>query len=231
MELRKLGKRRSFRSLVGQRFGRLEVVEYLGSDRHHNTLWLCRCECGQEKRVHGPCLKSGNTISCGCVMREKVAKRSSTHGCARVGRLTPEFRTWVSMRFRCRDTRHANYGGRGIRVCDRWDQSFEAFLQDMGPRPSDQHSLDRIDVNGDYEPHNCRWATVKQQLRNKRGNRLLTCRGETKTLAEWCEITGQKWHTITGRIMRGWGVEDAIFRPVDKRYRSRFKGDKRVECV
>ncbi len=110
-----------------------------------------------------------------------------------------------------------HYGGRGIRVCAEWSTSYEAFLRDMGRRPSSGHSLDRIDVNGNYEPGNCRWATKTEQMRNTRDNHLLTHAGTTATLSEWSERTGINSHTLHTRVSRGWSAADALTRPVDSR--------------
>jgi hypothetical protein len=133
---------------------------------------------------------------------------------------TPEHKTWLSMKNRClnpNDTRFADYGGRGITICDKWENSFETFYADMGPRP-EGCSIDRIDVDGDYEPSNCRWATDTEQRRNKRNNHLITHKGETKTLAEWSEITNIKYATLKIRINKlKWPVERALTEPVRTR--------------
>lgn len=113
-----------------------------------------------------------------------------------------------------KDKFYSDYGGRGIEVCDRWKESFDNFIFDMGNRPSSKHSIDRIDVNGDYEPTNCRWADAVQQGRNKRNNRRIILGNETRCLSEWSEITGLKAHTIAMRLKLGWGVEKALTTPV-----------------
>ena len=131
-------------------------------------------------------------------------------------------RIWVSMRQRCEnpnDPAYGNYGGRGIKVCKRWSK-FEDFLADVSPRPEGT-SLDRIDVNGHYEPGNCRWATKKQQSRNRRDNRVLTIRGKSQTIAEWAEETGKMPGTISIRLSRGWSEEDAVFRELANRGQAR----------
>lgn len=124
--------------------------------------------------------------------------------------------TWMRMHDRCRNDRSGNYGQRGIRVCARW-QSFVAFYEDMGDPPSDAHSIDRIDVNGNYEPGNCRWATRKEQARNTRANTLLRHRGEERTLAEWSELTGIKSTTICRRLASGWEIGRALTEPTAER--------------
>lgn len=201
---------------VGQVFGRLTVLRFSHTDNRH-AVWTCRCSCGRFIDVPANRLQSGNTRSCGCLSVDASKARNPRifikHGHARKGRLTPEYTAWMRMNQRCgneNNPKYPDYGGRGIRVCDRWRDSFAAFLADMGPRPSANHSIDRIDVNGDYEPKNCRWATLKQQARNKRNTRLVEHEGQAKTLAEWAEVTGINSGTIHDRIARGWTIEQAL---------------------
>lgn len=137
------------------------------------------------------------------------------HGLTR----TPEYRAWASMKQRCTNPRvrsWSNYGGRGITVCERWSNSFEFFLEDMGPRPTPAHSLDRIDNDGHYEPGNCRWATASEQRRNDRNNRPITFAGETLPLIQWAQRTGITARTIGDRLDRGWPVERALTQRADK---------------
>lgn len=144
---------------------------------------------------------------------ERRTGANAKHGLA----LTPEYRAWVGMRARCLDPDHpayARYGGRGIKVCDRWLESVDAFIQDMGPRPSDDYEIDRYPNNdGNYEPGNCRWATRVENDRNRRSNRLIEHAGETLTLAAWSERTGIHSTVISRRIARGWTVESALTTP------------------
>ena len=125
-------------------------------------------------------------------------------------------RSWRGMLARCYSRTHhayARYGGRGIAVCERWRASFEAFLEDMGPRPSKRQSIDRIDNDGDYEPGNCRWATPRQQARNRRNNREITWRGETRTVAGWAEVLGLSKHALRHRLEAGWSIERVLTAP------------------
>lgn len=134
---------------------------------------------------------------------------------------TKEYRAWSSIKTRCVSGAHIsykNYGGRGIKMCDRWVHSFPNFLFDMGKAPSIQHSIDRIDNDGDYEPSNCRWSTKKEQGNNRRTNIVLTYKGKSKTLMLWCVQLGIDHGTILKRIRGGWTVSDALSKPVDKRF-------------
>lgn len=136
------------------------------------------------------------------------------HGHASTANVSPEYRTWIGMRRRCNDSKHlayARYGGRGIRVCARWQKSFENFLEDMGSRPSGL-VLDRIDNDGDYMPKNCRWATRKEQARNQSTNRLISWKGATRSVAEWAERLGLDFNLIHGRLANGW-VPPLLFAP------------------
>lgn len=134
---------------------------------------------------------------------------------------TPEYRAWQQMRLRCTDPTHKawpRYGGRGIKVCARWLNSPDAFLADMGPKPSPAHEIDRYpDNDGDYEPDNCRWATRSENDRNRRNNRLIECNGEVLTLIAWAERTGVRSNTIKERMDRGWSSERAIFEPARRK--------------
>lgn len=135
------------------------------------------------------------------------------HGCASNNRRSPEYMVWGTMIQRCENARNRKYplyGGRGIRVCDRWRRSFTAFIDDMGKRPSPNHQLDRIDNNGDYCPENCRWATCRQNLQNTRRNRMLTHNGETLILSEWSRRTGLAVDCISWRLRHGWSVAKAL---------------------
>lgn len=201
--------------IAGCKFGRLTALKIASSTR--KWVWECICECGNKIIVSGHNLRGGNTRSCGC-LRVENAKRtivvngeSTTHGMTK----TPEYRSWIHMRERCycsKDKDYKNYGGRGIKVCDRWLNSFENFFADMGLRPSGKHTLDRYpNKNGDYEPGNCRWATQKQQQNNRTNNRMIEYNGSILTLSQWSEKLGIKGTTISERLnIRGWTIEEAL---------------------
>lgn len=143
--------------------------------------------------------------------------RNYRHGYKTAGKYASEYAIWSNIRARCRNQNNPNYakyGARGIRVCARWEADFINFLEDMGRRPSADHSIDRIDNSGDYTPENCRWATRKEQCRNRRSSKFLVFRGEEKTAAEWSEICGVSQGTLYQRLKSGWSVEDALSKPV-----------------
>lgn len=184
------------------KYGKLTVLDKEG------RYFFVRCDCGVEKKVRMDHLKSGATISCGCVGKKNSREAKTTHGMSH----TRVFKIWEGVLYRCRN-KVKNYGKRGISVCDRWND-FKNFYEDMGDPPSKQHSIDRIDVNGDYFKDNCRWATQKQQARNKRSNTILNHDGKSLTIAEWSEITGIKQSTICVRLSKGWSVEKTLTKPV-----------------
>jgi hypothetical protein len=197
--------------LTGRDFGRWSVLSFHGKNAIGELLWNCRCECGTERVVKAGSLMNGRSRSCGCFHKSRV----STHGMTG----TPTFKSWDSMKQRCTNPKapdFARYGGRGVRVCGRWLESFENFLHDMGARPTGQ-TLDRVDVNGDYTPENCRWATMSQQQRNKRTSSVAEFGGVTRTYAEWAEITGVNSKAIGERLRRGWAVKDALLVPLGER--------------
>lgn len=214
---------RKAENLIGQTFGRLTVTgqaEPLTRYLRPKLQWFCVCQCGREVVVVGERLRSGNTKSCGCISRERSAafgRSLRTHGESVHGELSPEYRIWLGMKARCErpsEPGFTDYGARGIRVCDRWRDCYEKFLSDMGRRPTARHSIDRIDVNGHYEPSNCRWATPEQQARNRRNNHYITFEGETLCIAEWSERLSISAHVISARINSGWSPERALTTPL-----------------
>lgn len=207
-----------FKDLEGQTFGRLTAKSVAGKNKQGFYLWECHCECGSTAIVQSSTLIGGKSRSCGCLARELTAERFTKHGHTRQRSESPEYRIWKGMIARCENPNrrdYPHYGGRGVNVCGRWRESFDAFLADMGPRPSRQHSIERIDNKGDYEPGNCCWETRKQQQRNKRNNHILEHWGQKKTLTEWSEITGIKAATLRHRVSSyGWSAERALTTPV-----------------
>lgn len=220
---------------IGNRYGRLVVIYRDGSHRFPNgksvPTWKCRCDCGATAVVIGHNLRHSHTTSCGCLARESLQDRSRTHGMSG----TSEHRTWLGMRERCKNSKnpkYKDYGGRVIKVCERW-QRFEAFYADMGPKPSPTHSIDRINNDGDYEPDNCRWATAKEQDRNRRTNIRLASGVLAIEAAECADISISK---VRQRLRRGWNEAEAIKgKPITSRAGAKAAGKVRyftgVPCI
>lgn len=205
-------KKGEFESFIGQKFHRLLVIS-LGGKLNRNTVWNCQCDCGQMVRVIGSNLKSGKNKSCGCLKRENTPIMSFKHGHATGGVISPEYMSWQHMRNRCNnpnDVGYARYGGRGIKVCGKWNTSFEAFFADVGPKPSKKHSLGRIDNNGNYEPGNVAWETPIQQGGNNSRNRNFTIGGRTMCLSAWIRERGLVVNTVHRRLKRGQTIEVAL---------------------
>lgn len=166
--------------------------------------WLVlKCHCGKKFEVLKGSVLAGKTRSCGCyhdrVAKERINKHNTKHGMTR----TPEYSAWQAMLSRCNyknNISYKYYGGRGIKVCDEWAKDFLAFYEHVGPRPTDRHSIDKIDNNGDYEPGNVRWATPKVQNNNKRTNRIIEVNGVKKSLSLWAEHMGLSSETLSRRI-------------------------------
>lgn len=199
-------------------FGKLRVIRmgHPKRDKHGNYRWVVQCECGSKaKTIVGSDLRSGHTQSCGCLNLE--TPKNFKHGNARAGEASAEYRTWQALKNRClnkNSPKYNRYGGRGISVCDKWLASFVCFLEDVGPRPSSKHQLDRIDNDGDYAPSNCRWALPRQQARNRRSNRLLTYKGETLCVAAMADKYSVDARVLWRRIDLGWSIEEALTLPV-----------------
>ena len=206
------------KDLTGMQFNRWHVVSLAGRTKHGALTWNCVCDCGNKVIVSGNTLRMGTSKSCGCIKVEFVKSRFTKHG----KHDTSEHRIWRDMFGRCQCVTHASYadyGGRGITVCERW-RDFANFLADMGERPSRRHSIDRINNSGNYEPSNCRWATPLEQSVNRRNNHIITYNGGSLTLSEWSKRLSIAETTLSKRLYSGWSDERALSTPVDIRFRN-----------
>ncbi len=204
------------RDLAGQVFGLLTVIELDRRDERSRAFWQCQCECGKLNVVRGDFLRAKRVISCGCEGRRRVSAAAKRHGQAWPKR-SSEYAIWIAMRQRCGNESckaYPNYGGRGISVCERW-MKFEDFFADMGTRPSQGHSIERIDNNGNYEPSNCCWATMAQQAKNKRPKKQrktvkqVSHNGESLTISEWANRLGVTPECLRMRL-HCWPIERAL---------------------
>lgn len=199
--------------LTGRRFGRL-IVQRQAENIGESRAWFCLCDCGGEKVIRTHSLVVGDTQSCGCLHREVTRRVNLTHG----GSSSRLYVVWQRMHDRCsnpKDKRYERYGGRGIAVCERW-HDFANFREDMGAPPP-RMTLDRKNNDLGYSPENCRWATYKQQNRNRCDTIRLTINGKTLALNDWADRSGVKPETIRQRLKSGWTDADAVFRLVAKR--------------
>ncbi len=207
---------RNVKDIIGMRFTRWKVLSYAGTNKHRQSTWLCVCSCpaATTKIVSINQLQNGKSKSCGCLYRETRTTSARTHG----GCYDPEYSSWHAMMNRCYHADHISYGRYGgakssVTVYLPW-HDYPTFKREVGPRPSLAHSIDRFpNRDGNYEPGNVRWATKKEQARNRKTNRYITHDGKTLTWAEWTEIKG--WHRskIKGRKRAGWSDERTITTP------------------
>lgn len=210
------------RDLTGNKFGRLTVLyrvsDSIAPSGYKTVIWRCRCDCGNEVIVRGKCLTGGVSKSCGCFAKELMSQRTSKHN----GFGTRLYSVWNSMRQRCNNPKHhayQNYGGRGISICNAWNDFavFRDWALSTGyaeDAARGKFTLDRIDVDGNYTPENCRWADMRTQTNNRRETVHVTYMSETHPLTEWANITGIKYHTLWSRYKRGLSPE-MILSPID----------------
>lgn len=194
-----------------EKYNRLTILDTFRSKEKKRRFARCLCDCGESVVLSYNDVKTGHTKSCGCWKRDYLKKVSE----ATIGYKYEKI-VWRGMKTRCYDpdsTNYPLYGGRGITVCDRWINSFDDFIKDMGSRPSRDYSIERRDNNGNYEPSNCHWATDKEQANNRRSSRMVIYRGQTKSVAAWCDHLGLDYHRVRARILNGWDAERAFNTP------------------
>lgn len=199
----------TFKDLTGQKFGMLTAISFTGKKNKNGAhIWNCICECGTQTIASTAELTSGHKQTCGNHSRKQNY----------ISKGTRLYRLWQNMKNRCyweKDKSFANYGGRGIQVCPEWRNGFSVFREwALSSGYQENLTLDRINVNGNYEPSNCRWATAKEQQNNKRNNRNLEFNGEVHTVTEWAQIIGIKRETLYRRLNVGWPIEKALKTPL-----------------
>lgn len=207
------------KDIRGNRYGRLTAIKYVGTDNRSVSVWECRCDCGKTLDVTAHSLKKGHTRSCGCLKKDKFLERITRHGHASNTSRSPEYSAWVNLVARCSRTSHPqyrSYGGRGIKVCERW-LKFDNFFHDLGSRPSPNHSIHRIDNDRGYVEGNVKWATWDEQSNAKRTNHAITFNGKTMNLMQWAKEIGVHYVTLHYRLKRGWSIERALTTPLQRR--------------
>lgn len=213
---------------IGQRYGKLTVLA-LGkaSNRSKDRMWLCQCDCGNTKLANDMRLKNGYIRSCGCLVSQKAKEAQTTHGLSK----TPLYAVWRGIKARCNNPNckaYSNYGGRGITVCDEWNNSFESFMEwAVSNGYNESLSIDRIDNDKGYYPYNCRWVDVYVQANNMSHNKRFSYNGETHTLADWSRILNVNYTSLKKRYDSGWSVEDIVNKPYRKHrpYKAKRKSE------
>lgn len=194
-------------NLIGNKFGDLIVIDRVKSSLRESR-WLCKCICGNTALIATSKLKRGQKYCRECFDKKRGKHRLSG---------TMEYKAWARIIQRCsispKNPSKQYYTDRGITVCKEW-RLFDNFIKDIGFAPTKKHTVDRIDNNKGYEPSNCKWATMKEQSRNKRSNKIIEFNGQKKCLVEWCELYGLEKRTLCGRLLKGWDIEKAITTPV-----------------
>lgn len=209
-----------FQDLTGQRFGRLTVIERTRNIGKY-TAWLCRCDCGNKKIIKSKSLKDNSTKSCGCLQKE-VARKYMSEKMRKYPDVHSRLKNiYFNMKSRCYNLNHCaygNYGGRGITLCEEWKNNSNAFyFWAMNNGYQENLTIDRIDVNGNYEPSNCRWIDLKTQQRNRRNNHLITYNDETLCIGEWAEKSGIEMRILWQRLNKlSWSIEKALKTPIRK---------------
>jgi len=201
--------------LRGQRFGLLVVLRVAGRNRWKRLVWRCRCACGRSHIASSNNLRRGKIKSCGCDRGAAISRAKS-----KPGRNSSEYIVWLAMRARCTNPKrpdYGRYGGRGIKVCARWYNSFDNFFFDVGPRPSAGYSLERKNNRLGYSVANCIWATAQDQANNRRSNRWITLGRRTLSCAQWSRETGVKASTIIARLAAGWSVKKTLTTTIEAR--------------
>lgn len=209
-------------NLTGKRYGRLIVISR-AANRQGKVMWLCKCDCGNTKEIAAPSLVSGRTQSCGCLSKERTRIACTKHG----GLNTRLYRIWRNMKSRCACSsaaKHFNYGGKGITVCEEWNE-FSAFREwALSNGYTDNLTIDRKDSSKGYTPENCRWATTKEQNNNTSQNHILDYNNFSGTIAQWAERIGLPYKVLSERIRREWTIERALNTPIVKKIRRASNG-------
>lgn len=202
---------------VGNKYNNLKVLSIYGFDKYNRPIFECLCDCGNKKNISATRVKNGGTKSCGCLQKKKASKLLTIHGLTN----TRLHSIWTAMISRCenpKNNRFYSYGSKGIKVCEEWRNDFQSFYEwAIANGYSDELSIDRIDVNGNYEPSNCRWATTKEQANNKTTSRLIEYLGETKNAKQWADFFGFNYKYFHENLKKNnWDMESVLNKPYFK---------------
>lgn len=204
-----------FIDLVGKKFGKLTVIKYAGKDKFGTSLWLCKCECGNKKIIRSSDFKNGKTKSCGCIHNKKLVQYNKEnkrkYNTLPYDKVQKKLDTvWRNIKRRCGDKNNKDYGGRGITICKEWKEFENFYNWAINNGYKENLTIDRINVNGNYEPDNCRWVTQYFQNRNQRSNRIITYNGKTLCLTDWSKLLNIPYTTLIYRLNKNWDVKKLL---------------------
>jgi hypothetical protein len=204
--------------IAGFKYNRLTALSFNYINKDRAAYWLFQCDCGNQKVISKSYVKRGNIKSCGCLSKESY-KTTVTE------EIKKTRKSWESMKTRClnpKDLRYKNYGGRGVKICDLWKNSFKNFLDDMGERPEGK-TLDRINTDGNYEPSNCRWSSNREQCNNKRNNIFISHQNKTMSLMDWCRSLNLRYRNALYLHNKGLSLEEIILTLKSDKYKLKYK--------
>ena len=216
-----------FIDITGKKYNKLTVLSFYDI-KDNKSRWLCQCDCGNKTIVKGTQLKNGKTKSCGCLLHQKKYDKETEK---KIKRLQHIYSQMKQRCYKIDNHIYKYYGGKGITICDEWLNNSNNFYKWALENGYDNNlTIERINVNGNYEPSNCKWITKTQQGYNKTNSKLYTIENETKCLSEWCKIYNIDYFLVRGRLKFGWNIKEALTKPIKEKYRNKLYKERNDKC-